>query len=69
MVADLAEEFSVSGELEELRSARAVGGTGGIAAREDEDVALRIDGDAGGFTEMKVRRKLQEVGDRLETDF
>src|SRR3989449_186628 len=52
MVANLAEEFSVARELEELRSARAIGGTGGIAAREDEDVAFGIDGDAGGFTEM-----------------
>ena len=69
MVAHLAEEFSVGRELEELRSARAIGRTGGIAAREDEDVALRIDGHTGGFTEMQVGRRLQEVGDRLETDF
>src|SRR6266850_5926273 len=69
MAADLAEEFSVGRELEELRSACAIGGTGGIAAREDEDVAFGIDGDAGGFTEMDVRRKFQKVGDRLETDF
>src|ERR1700674_4353795 len=69
MVADLAEKFSVGGELEELRGARAIGGTCAVATREDEDVAFGIHGDAGGFAEVEVGRKFQEVGDRVETDF
>jgi len=69
MVADLVEKFSVWGELEELRGARSIGGTGAIASREYEDVAFGIHGDARSFTEMEVGRKFQEVGDGVETDF
>ena len=69
MLADLAEKFSVGGEFEELRGRAAVGGTAAVATRENEDVAFGIHGDAGGFTEMEVGRKFQEVGDGVETDF
>jgi len=54
VVANFAQKFSVGGELEELRGCGAIGGTDGIAAREDEDVAFGIHGDAGSFTEMEV---------------
>ena len=33
------------------------------AAMEDEDVALGIDGDAGGLAHIEVGRKLQRIGD------
>ena len=69
IVADFADKFSVGRELEQLRGARAVGRTGGVAAREDEDVAFRIDGDAGDFAEMDVRRKFQEIGRRRKWNF
>jgi hypothetical protein len=32
-------------------------------------VALGIQGDASDFTEMEVRRKFQEIGNGLKTDF
>ncbi len=54
VVADFTEKFSVGIELQELRGSGSVGGAGGIAAGEDEDVAFRIDGDADGFSEMDV---------------
>src|SRR2546422_4816398 len=69
VVADFAEEFSVGSKFEELRGSGGVGGAGGVAAREDEDVAFRIDGDTGGFAEINIGRKLQEVGGGMEKDF
>ena len=68
VVADLAEVVAVGVELEELRGGCAVGGAGGVAAGEDEDVALGVDGYAGSFAEVDVRRELQEVGDGVEGD-
>jgi len=52
-----------------LRGACGVGGAAGVAARKDENLALRIDGDTRGFAKVDVWRKLQEVGDGMETDF
>jgi len=69
VVANFAEKFSVGGELEKLRGARSIGRAGAVAAGEDEDVAFGIHGDTGGFAEMEVGWKFQEVGDRMETDF
>src|SRR5579871_6498651 len=43
VVADLANEFPIRGELENLRGAGAIGWPGGVAAREHEDVFLRVD--------------------------
>ncbi len=68
VVADLAEVLAVGGELEELGGGCAVGGTGGVAAGEDEDVAFGVDGYAGGFAEVDVGWELQEVGDGVEGD-
>jgi hypothetical protein len=68
-VADLADEFSVGGEFEELRSGGGERGAGGIAAREHKDVAFGIYGDADGFAEVEVGRKLQEIGDGTEVEF
>src|SRR5206468_2085880 len=61
IVADLADESAVRKKLEELRSAGSVSGAGAIAAREDENMAFRIDGDANGFAEMGIRRELQKI--------
>jgi hypothetical protein len=62
VLADLTDEVALRRELQELRGGIAVGRAGaGAAARVDEDVALRIDGDAGRLAEMHVRRHLQDV--------
>src|SRR5207245_1890458 len=69
MMADFAEKFSVGRKFEELRGSGTVGGAGRVAAGEDEDMAFRIDGNAGGFAEINIGRKFQEVRDRVEADF
>jgi len=69
MVADLPDEFSVGGEFEELRGCGSKRGAGGIAARENEDVAFGIYGNADGFAEVEVGRKFQEIGDGTEMEF
>src|SRR5712664_4131250 len=69
VVADFAEKFSVGSEFEELRGTRSIGGAGAVGTGEDEDVSFRIDGDAGGFAEMEIGRKFQEVGNRVVADF
>ena len=58
-LADLADEVAVLVELEQARVA---------AARVDEDVALRIGGDADALAEIQVRRQLEEVRHRRERD-
>jgi hypothetical protein len=68
MVADFAEKFSVGSEFEELRGSGGVRGPGRVTAGEDKNVALRIDGDAGGFAEIDIWRRLQEIGDGMEAD-
>jgi len=68
IVADLAQEFAVGAELEQLRRRRAVGGSRGVAARKDKDMPLGIDGHARGFAEIEVGRKLEEIGLRVEAD-
>ena len=62
VVSDLAHEITALVELQKLRGGGAVGRTCGIAAREDEDVAVGINGDAGDFAEVHVGRELQEIG-------
>src|SRR2546425_4760381 len=69
VVADFAEEFSVGSKFEELRGSGGVGGAGGGAARENGDVAFRIDGDTGGFAEINIGGELQGVGDGMEKGF
>jgi hypothetical protein len=69
IVADFADETSVGCELEELRSSRGVGGTSGVAARENEDVSFGVDGYAGDFAKVEIGRELQEVGDGVVEDF
>jgi len=68
VVADFAEKFSVRSEFEELRRSGGVGGARSVTAREHEDVALGIDGSAGGFAEIDVRREFQDVRDGMEAD-
>ena len=57
IVADFADKSAVGGELQELGGGSSVGGAGGIATGEDEDVAFGVDGDAGDFAEMDVGGK------------
>ena len=68
VLADLADVVAVRSELEQLGGTRAIGGTIGAAAMEDEDVAARIDGDARDFAEMQVVRHLEEIHVRVERD-
>ncbi len=68
VVANLAKELSVRGKFEKLSRGGSVGGTAGVAAREDEDVALGVDGDADGFAEVEVGGQLEEVGNGVVTD-
>jgi hypothetical protein len=49
VLADLAQEFAVLVEFQQLRRRRGIGRPGGIAAREKEDVAFGIDRDARYF--------------------
>ena len=61
-LADLADELAVRTELEQLRRGRRIGrAVGAVRAREDEDVALGIDGDAGHLAEIHARGKLEEI--------
>jgi len=43
VMADLAQVLAVGAELEELRRGSGIGRAGGVAARQDEDVALGVD--------------------------
>ena len=54
-LADFADVVPVLIELEQA---------GVAAARVDEDVALRVGGDADAFAEIEVGRQLEEVGHR-----
>src|SRR5256885_3971430 len=62
VLADLPHELSFGIELEQLRSRRRVGRARGVAARQDEDVPLRVHRDAGDFAEIQVLRQLERVG-------
>ena len=68
MMADLANEFAVGAELQKLCGARPIGGAGGVAAREDEDVSLGVHRHARDFAEIDVRREFQKIGNRLVPD-
>ena len=52
IVADFSQELAVGSELEKLRGGRGVGRSSGVAAREDEDVSLRIDRHTSYFAEV-----------------
>ena len=49
---DFAHESAILVELQDLRGGGSVRGTGGVAARENVHLALRIHRDAGGFAEV-----------------
>ena len=69
VLADFAEEFAVLIEQKDLGGGGSVRGAGGVAAREDVDLALRIDRDAGGFAEVQIVGEFEEIGIRVEGDF
>ena len=68
IVAYLANVPAVRAELEKLRGGRRVRRTRGIAARQNENMSLAVDGHAGCFSKIDIRRKLQEIGDRSVFD-
>ena len=66
---NLTHELAARRELQELRRDRAEGRPGSTARPgEHENPSLRVDRNAGDFTEVDVVRQLQEVGHRLELD-
>ena len=69
IMSDFANVISVRPEFENLRGGGAIGGAGGVAARKDEDMILRVHGHARGLTQIQVGRKLEEIGNRLIGDF
>ena len=69
-LADLAEELAGLVEEQDLRRGGAVGrAAGAVRAREDGDVALRVDGDARDLAEVHVGGQLQEVDVGVEREF
>ena len=62
VLADLAHEISFGIELEQLRRGGGVGRARGVAARQDEDVPLRVHRDAGDFAQIQVLGQLERVG-------
>ena len=68
MMADLANEFAVGAELEKLCGTRPIGGAGGVATREDEDVSLGVHRHACDLAEIDIRREFQKIGNRLVSD-
>ena len=68
IMADLAQKFAVGAELEKLRRGGGIGRAGGVAARQDEDVALGIDRDAADLAEIEVVRQLQRIGQGVEVE-
>src|SRR5713101_4808363 len=60
-LADLADEFPVGRELEQLRGGRRVRRSRGIAARKNENAPLRIHRDPGHLAEVQVLRQLKRV--------
>ena len=67
-VADLADEAAVTVELQELRGGGAVGRPQRVAAREHENVPLRVQRHAGALAEIHAVGQLEEVRDRLVGD-
>jgi hypothetical protein len=62
VLADLSQEAPLRIELQQLGGRRAVGRADGVAALEDEDVALAVDGHSRYFAQVHVGRGLQGVG-------
>ena len=69
VVADFAHELAILVEEQDLRGGGSVRGTGGVAAREDVNLALGIHRDAGGFAEVQIVGQLEEIGIGIEGDF
>ena len=69
ILADLAQKTPVGCEFQQLRGGGSVGGSGGAAAGEDENVPFRIDRNPRHFAQIDVRRQPDEVGNGLIGDF
>ena len=68
--ANFTQEFAFRTELQQLRRRGAIGGTSGaIGTREDEDVALGIDGHARNLAKVHPGRQLGEIRDGIVGDF
>ena len=61
VMADLAQIIAVGVELEQLRRRRAIGWAGRVPSMQHEDMALRIERDAGNFAEVEIGRQMQKV--------
>ena len=68
VMADLPQIIAVGVKLEQLRRRRGVSRAGRIASMQHEDVALRIDRDAGNFAQVEVGRQVQKIRDKFIRD-
>jgi hypothetical protein len=68
VLADLAEEFPLSIEFQQLRRRRGIGRSAGVAARQYENVAFRIERHAGHFAEIHIVRQFQRIGNGIKGD-
>src|SRR5205823_4019178 len=69
VVADLPKKLPVCIEFQKLCRPGAISGAVSVPARENEDVPLGIDSYPGSLTEIKIRRQLQKIRNRVETKF
>ena len=65
VVTNFANVISFCIELKQLRRSGAIGRPRCAAARKDEDVPLRIDGNTCDLTEKDIRRQLEEIWSEL----
>src|SRR6266478_1533428 len=68
--ANFTQELAFRTELQQLRRCRTISGaSGAIGTREDEDMALGINGHARNLTEIHPGRQLWEIRDGIVGDF
>src|SRR4029077_4604287 len=68
--ADFTDVRAIGAELEELRGRGGISWPiGAVGTREDEDVALGMDGHAGNFAEIHSGRKLEEIRNGVKSKF
>src|SRR6202040_1228921 len=68
ILANLANEFAVAIELEELSCCRRVRRARGVTARQYKDVTFGIDRDTRHFAQVEVLGKLQRIRYGVETN-
>jgi len=69
MMSDLMDVLSIGVKLEQLSRSCTIGWASRAAAREDENMPLGIDCNAGNLPEIQIRRQLKEICLSMELDF